>query len=172
MGVEMLRRLSFFCLVLVMMPVAVAQETPGLAMRPELTLAHARSMVAACEDFAGEKGLAPLSMAVYDAAGNLKLFSRQDGAMLVTVEFAGIKARTSAALGMSTKVLGDDVEFADKERPFGLRWLDNLTMVQGGVPITTAGGQLLGGIGVSGAASADDEACAQAGVDAISDALQ
>ena len=42
----------------------------------------------------------------------------------------------------------------------------------GGVPIE-AGGSILGGIGVSGAPSAEaDDKCAKAGIDAIKDALE
>ena len=45
-------------------------------------------------------------------------------------------------------------------------------MSAGGVPIN-AGGSILGAIGVSGAPSGEvDEACAQAGIDAISDDLE
>lgn len=86
---------------------------------------------------------------------------------MVTVEFAHIKARTAAVLGMSTNDLGNDVAFANKDRPMGIRYVDNLTVVQGGVPIKSQSGQILGGMGVSGAPSAMDEACARAGIEAV-----
>ena len=149
-----------------------AQDEGALARQEVLTLPLARAMVAGCEDFARENELAPLTMAIYDASGNLKLFTRQDGSMMVTVEFAHIKARTAAVLGMSTKNLGDNVEFSDNDRPMGIRYVDNLTVVQGGIPIRSKSGQLLGGIGVSGAPSAMDEACAWAGVDRVKEQLK
>ncbi|MCU7857929.1 MAG: heme-binding protein, partial [Candidatus Thiodiazotropha sp. (ex Lucinoma borealis)] len=50
--------------------------------------------------------------------------------------------------------------------------IDGLVMSAGGLPVQ-AGGQLLGGVGVSGAPSGEtDEACAQAGVDKIIDDLE
>ena len=84
---------------------ALAQEAPGqdsagLARQEVLTLPLARAMVAGCEAFARQNDLAPLTMAIYDESGDLKLFMRQDGATKVTLEFAHIKARTSAVLGM------------------------------------------------------------------------
>ena len=45
-------------------------------------------------------------------------------------------------------------------------------MFAGGLPILTADGAQLGGIGVSGATSDQDEQCAQAGIDAIADELR
>jgi uncharacterized protein GlcG (DUF336 family) len=147
------------------------QESAGLARQEVLTLPLARAMVAGCEAFAQKNELAPLTMAIYDASGDLKLFMRQDGASMVTVEFAHIKARTSAVLGMSTKDLGDNVEFSNNDRPMGIRYVDNLTVVQGGIPIRAQSGQLLGGMGVSGAPSAMDEACGWAGIDVVKDRL-
>ncbi|MBV2091917.1 MAG: heme-binding protein, partial [Candidatus Thiodiazotropha sp. (ex Ctena orbiculata)] len=50
--------------------------------------------------------------------------------------------------------------------------LDGLVMSAGGLPVQ-AGGQLLGGVGVSGAPSGEtDEACAQAGIDQVIDDLE
>ena len=43
--------------------------------------------------------------------------------------------------------------------------------MRGGLPIE-AGGQFYGGVGVSGASGEMDEACAQAGLDAVLDDLE
>jgi glc operon protein GlcG len=139
----------------------------GVYQEDVLSLSAAHTIVAGCVEFAVQNDLVPLSMAVYDQHGNLKLFLRQDGAMTVTVEFAHIKARTAAVLGMATGALGDDVEFDDKDRPMGISYMDNLTVVQGGVPVRSPAGVLLGGMGVSGAPSEMDEACARAGLEAV-----
>jgi glc operon protein GlcG len=42
----------------------------------------------------------------------------------------------------------------------------------GGLPILTASGKHLGRIGVSGASAEQDEACAQAALDAVKDVLK
>lgn len=142
---------------------------PGLTegaepyMEEVLTLKQAQELVAGCESYAEELELSPLSMAVYDASGNLKLFARQDGAMLVTVEFAQIKGRTAALTALATSELAA-LEFADKTQPLGIGDLQSLTIVQGGVAVRSASGKHLGGFGVSGAPSIEDEACGSAGL--------
>ena len=56
------------------------------------------------------------------------------------------------------------IEFADQSQPLGIRYLDHLTVVQGGVAVSSVSGQHLGGFGVSGAPAEHDEACGLAGV--------
>ena len=142
---------------------------PGLAdaakpyMEEVITLQQAQDLIAGCEVYSEKHELAPLSMAVYDASGNIKFFTRQDGAMFVTVEFARIKARTSAVSALATSELAE-IEFADRIQPLGIRYLDDLTVVQGGVAVPSVSGQHLGGFGVSGAPADHDEACGLAGV--------
>ncbi len=153
--------------------VAVALAlTPALSvaakpsMQEVLTLEQARNLVAGCTQYAGEHALAPLSMAVYDAAGNLKFFVRQDGTTLASVEFAHLKGRTAAVTALATSDLAK-IEFANKTQPLGIGNVNGLTIVQGGVPVRSASGQHLGGIGVSGAPAEQDEACGLAGVQAM-----
>ena len=128
-----------------------------------LTLGQAQDLIAGCEVYSTKHELAPLSMAVYDASGNIKLFVRQDGALFVTVEFAHIKGRTSAVSALNTSELAE-IEFGDPMQPLGIRYLDELTVVQGGVAVQALSGQHLGGFGVSGAPAEHDEACGLAGV--------
>jgi uncharacterized protein GlcG (DUF336 family) len=45
-------------------------------------------------------------------------------------------------------------------------------VIQGVLPIMTVGGVHIGGVGVSGSTAQNDEACAQAGLDAVKDALK
>lgn len=168
-----MKNLKFVVMALgVLSMTATYTHASGLADRQVITLDLANKMIAACAAYAEDKGLDPLTIAVFDDGGNLKALNRQDGALMVTLDFAQGKARTAAMLGMSTKDLGDSVEFADNDRPMGLRYLDGISMVQGGLPIRSKSGQLLGGIGVSGAPSEQDEACGWAALDAVSDYLQ
>jgi len=152
-----------------LLTVVVLGLLPGLAeaakpyLEEVLTLKQAQGLIQGCERHAAERELAPLSMAVYDAAGNVKLFARQDGALLVTVDVAHLKGRTSALTALATRELAE-IEFANTARPVGIAGLDALTVLQGGVAVKSASGQHLGGFGVSGASSEDDEACAQAGI--------
>lgn len=129
-----------------------------------LTLTQAKDLVAGCEAYAQKNKLAPLSMAVYDASGNIKLFLRQDGAKLLSADFAHIKGRSAAVSGLATSELAA-IEFKNKEQPLGIGYVEGVTIVQGGVAVASNSGQHLGGFGVSGAPAVDDEACGNAGVE-------
>ena len=86
---------------------------------------------------------------------------RMDGAGFHTPEIATMKARTSAIFRSPTKALED----VAKERP-GTLGFPNRLPVQGGLPILFEG-QCVGGIGVSGVKSHEDEQVAQAGLNAL-----
>ncbi len=54
----------------------------------------------------------------------------------------------------------------------GIAHVPGIATFAGGLPIMTASGSQIGGIGVSGASSDEDEQCAQAGIDAVADMLK
>ncbi len=82
-----------------------------------------------------------------------------DGTVPGTTDIALWKARSSALFGAPTK---EYEEFAKKNPSFGLA--PHIAVLEGGEPIYTLDGSLVGGVGVSGAASADDAACARTGI--------
>ena len=98
-----------------------------------------------------------------DDGGNLKYYLRQDGAPLVAEKISQMKAFTAVAMEKSTAEVG---EISKAETP-GIELVPNLIKFGGGIPIKNSKGQILGGIGVSGASKEDDAACAQAGLDAV-----
>jgi len=102
-----------------------------------------------------------VTIAVVDDAGYLMHLDRMDGAGNHTPEIATLKARTSATFRTPTKALED----AAKERP-GTIAFPNRLPVQGGLPIMFQG-ECVGGIGVSGVKSHEDEQVAQAGLKAL-----
>ena len=102
-------------------------------------------------------------IAIVDDGGNLKFYLRQDGAPLVAEKISQMKAFTAVAMEKSTAEVG---EISKGETP-GIELVPNLIKFGGGIPIKNAKGQILGGIGVSGASKEDDAACAQAGLDAV-----
>jgi glc operon protein GlcG len=128
---------------------------------PSLTLAGALAALEGARAHAAELGV-EVSMAVVDAGGNLLSFARTDGAMLVSIDAAIAKARTAAQTRLPTRLLQ---EFVDNGTP-SLLAITQLTPAIGGVPVTHQG-VTLGGVGGSGAALHEDEAVAQAGVDAL-----
>jgi uncharacterized protein GlcG (DUF336 family) len=102
-------------------------------------------------------------IAIVDDGGNLKYYLRQDGAPLVAEKISQMKAFTAVAMEKSTAEVG---EISKAETP-GIELVPNLIKFGGGIPIKNSKGQILGGIGVSGASKEDDAACAQAGLDAV-----
>lgn len=113
---------------------------------------------------AAQKLERPVSVAVVDDGGHLLAFSRSDHAELYTIQIALAKARTAA---MTHHPSG-------KKSPTGNERSDHHALaitlaagtdvfvsMPGGVPIT-ANGQVVGGVGVSGAGHKDGDIAATA----------
>jgi glc operon protein GlcG len=122
-----------------------------------LTASDARRILSACKVAAEEKTL-QVTIAIVDEGGYLIHLERLDGAVLSSPEVAILKARTAALARCPTKSLEDIV----KERPATGTFPGRLA-VQGGIPILYEG-EWIGGIGVSGAKSHEDEYIATAGL--------
>ena len=107
-----------------------------------------------------------VSVAVVDRGGNLLTFLRDPLAGPHTVNSSKGKAFTAASMGRPTAGLAKMIA----EKPFlaGLRDMDQrLVILGGGLPVSIDETNV-GGIGVGGAPGGHlDEACAQAGLDAI-----
>lgn len=106
-----------------------------------------------------------INVAVVDRSGNLMSFLRMPGAFLHSIDIAIDKAYTAASFGFSTKDWMSHIGHDDGMK-FGFSARPRLVVFGGGLPIP-AGGDWIGGIGVSGASEAEDEACARAGLAAI-----
>jgi len=102
-----------------------------------------------------------VSIAVVDPAGELLAFVRMDGANVSTTQNATGKAMTAARFRRATQVY----DSVSKVRP-GILTFENMTAVEGGVPISIDG-VVVGAIGVSGAASTEDAQMARAGAGAV-----
>ncbi len=121
-----------------------------------LTAEDAANMITAAKAEAIAKGW-NVSIAVVDDAGMLIHLERLDGAGAQSPEVAMLKAKTAALAGVPTKTLEDVV----KDRPAVALFPGRLP-VQGGVPVVVKG-EVVGGIGVSGVKSHEDEVVAIAG---------
>ena len=146
------------------------QSVHALDTKKVLSLELAKQMADACEKKANDEGWRKINIAIYDGGGNLKLFRRQDGAFMHSIQIAQLKARTSAGMPRSTRQLGE-INYS-KEHPYGIDQVPGLVIFPGGLPILTADGEHIGGIGVSGATGDQDEQCAQAAIDAVADKLR
>ncbi len=137
--------------------------------RPILTAAAARKMIDACIAMAETEGWL-MHIAVTDNHGNLKAYHRMDDAQFLSQDVALGKARSSAVSPRSTLQWGE-MAFGGGA-PGAAAFVPGIIYFEGGLPIMTAGGYHVGGIGVSGDTGANDAICAQAGIDAAADELQ
>lgn len=128
-----------------------------------LSLDMAKTIVDAAEKKAHEKQL-KIAIAIMDAHGNLKHFSRMDGNNFVSVRMAQLKAMSSASIPISTKALAERNQGLENGPYLGV---PGIVLLEGGLPIITQDGQHIGSIGVSGANPELDGICAQAGLDAV-----
>ena len=133
--------------------------------RPSLDLATAKAIGEGCEKYAASKGWRMI-IAVHDTAGNPKYFSRMDDSILISVNVARLKADTSASLPVSTRQFRD----LSKGIPTA-ELLPRTTAIIGGLPIMSAKGVHLGGVGVSGGTEEEDEECAKKGLEAAKSLL-
>jgi uncharacterized protein GlcG (DUF336 family) len=135
------------------------------SLTPETAHAAARAALEACR----AKGY-QVTVAVVDRAGVTQVLLRDRFAGPHTVDVATNKAWTASSMRMSTTAFGAETQ---PGKPMsGLRSHARV-MAAGGGLVIEGGGSILGGIGVSGAPGGDaDEACAQAGLKAIADAIE
>jgi uncharacterized protein GlcG (DUF336 family) len=106
-----------------------------------------------------------VNAAVVDAGGNLVAFLRATGAFLHSIGIAQDKAYTAASFKLPTAALFDLMRDSPALRD-GLNQRERLVAFAGGFPIVVDG-QVVGGIGVSGASEEQDAQCAKAGLAAI-----
>ncbi|MCG7592615.1 heme-binding protein [Mycobacterium sp. PSTR-4-N] len=125
-----------------------------------IELATALRMVAAAHAEA-ERHAVLVSAAVVDAGGHLIAFGRMDGAEIAGPTLAVDKAFTAVANRISTSELARLA--APGGELFGIHAAagGRFVIFGGGVPVTVDG-VVVGGVGVSGATAAQDDACAQA----------
>jgi uncharacterized protein GlcG (DUF336 family)/mannose-6-phosphate isomerase-like protein (cupin superfamily) len=139
---------------------------PGWAQTiptPSLSLEGARRVIAAAKAEASAKNAPGGVIAVVDSGGNLMALERLDGTFAAGANISIGKARTAALFKRPTRVFE---ELINKGRT-AMTALGDFTPLQGGVPITVDG-VIVGAIGVSGAASAQqDDELAVAGAAAI-----
>ena len=108
-----------------------------------------------------------VTVTVVDRGGHAQVVLRDTLAMDIATPISKKKAYTAMAFNAPTSQLLDRFPGT-----YGVPKLDELIISAGGVPINI-GGNIMGGIGVSGAPSGmTDEACAQAGLAAIRDDLE
>ena len=128
--------------------------------KPCLTLDDCKKIIAACEAEA-RRNKWDVVIAILDDGGHLLMLERMDGATPANAEIAVQKGRSAAISRRSTKIWEDRI----KDGRLSMLKMPVLP-VQGGIPIMYQG-ECVGGIGVSGVQSHEDEQIAQAGANAL-----
>lgn len=140
---------------------AAHADLPVIVKIPRLTLEAsekiAQGAIAACR----KEGI-QIGVTVVDRSGDAMVFMRDTLAPKVTIEISRQKAFT--AVNFNAPLSAMESRFT---RPFSVGKVDGLVFSAGGLPIEAAG-NIVGAVGVSGAATGEqDEACALAGIDAV-----
>lgn len=133
--------------------------------KKSLTIEGARRVLAAAVAEA-KKGAGTAAIAVVDDSGNLIAVERLDGTFAAGTTVSIGKARTSVLFKKPTRFFEDLIN-KGRTAMASLSANEGFTPLQGGIPIVVDG-QIVGGVGVSGAASAQqDEEIAIAGANAV-----
>jgi uncharacterized protein GlcG (DUF336 family) len=117
-----------------------------------------------------------------NAYREIKLVLRADGARGSTADTGRRKAYTAVVKGMSSGEYGTSVGYPPGSpspqvpgKPIALPpgvTDENLITADGGLPLKTAAGKIIGAVSVSGALEGKDRVCAQAGLDRIAPLLK
>jgi uncharacterized protein GlcG (DUF336 family) len=156
--------LSVFALVLGVSTAAAQSPAPppitSLAYGPAVTVEMAKKIADPAVAEARKNGWT-VAVAIVDPAGILVYFERMDGTQNGSAQVAMEKARSAALFKRPTKAFQDAVAAGGE----GIRLLrlEGAVPIEGGIPIVVEG-KIIGAVGVSGATSAQDAQCAQAGL--------
>jgi uncharacterized protein GlcG (DUF336 family)/mannose-6-phosphate isomerase-like protein (cupin superfamily) len=155
----------FYCLLMLGLLLAIGSTAfAQTAEKRSLTLDGAERVIAAAKAEAAKVKAPGGVIAVVDPGGNLMALERLDGTFAAGANISIGKARTAVLFQKPTKVFEDII---NKGRTAMAALPDSFfTPLQGGIPVVLDG-QIIGGVGVSGASSAaQDEELAIAGAEA------
>jgi glc operon protein GlcG len=150
-------------LLLIIMHQAAAQETEA---RTQLTLAGAKKVAAIATAYAREHNAPGGAIAIVDEGGHLMYLERLDNTFPAGSDVSVGKARTAVMFRKPTRVF-EDIVNKGRTSMVTVPAVTGFTPLQGGVPLERDG-RIVGAIGVSGAASAQqDDDIAQAAANAF-----
>lgn len=134
-----------------------AQQQPILYGSP-IPLEKAKQVAAVALAEAQKNGWL-MAVTIVDTAGDLVFFEKMDGTQLGSIQLSQDKARSAIYFKRPTKVFEDAVAAGG----IGVRMIKapGAMPIEGGVPLIE-NGKIIGAIGVSGGASAQDGQCANA----------
>lgn len=131
-----------------------------------LTLDGAKLAADVALSTADDEGIA-ICVAIVNATGNLVLVHRMDGVVEIALENAIAKAVAAQTFKRDTGALSD---YFQKDGSLGppMTARHHILAVEGGEPLQTSDGTVVGAIGISGAKHAEDVVCSVAAAKAFS----
>jgi len=135
-----------------------------------LHLADASRIVDEALSYARSQSMPPMTVAVLDARGCLVAYKSEDGSSLLRESISKAKAWGALGMGMGTRALaGRAAHHPAFFAALASLSEGNVVPVPGGVLVRPAkAGPVIGAVGVSGDMPDRDEACAVAGISAVS----
>jgi len=130
-----------------------------------LDINDANILISGARAHANEIGV-PMCIAITDEGGNLIAFERMDGGKVSSSTIAIDKSFTASAAKKPTHEYGSASQPGAPAYGIASAIGGRLMVVGGGLPVIVDN-QVVGGIGVSSGTPAQDQACAQAGIDAF-----
>lgn len=162
---KILTGLCVFCLISMTQNV-VAEEQPVVVDIKRMSLDVALRIAKATIDQCRKEGV-QVAVTVVDRGGHPQVVLRDVLAQDLTLRISQMKAYTAMSFNMATSAM--EGRFTS---PFSIGKVEGIVVSAGGIPVT-ASGNIIGGVGVSGAPSGEtDEKCAKAGVAAVADDLE
>jgi glc operon protein GlcG len=146
-----MNRITVFALASLMTGAAATASAAG----ESITLAEARLAADAAVTYARANNAPGGAIAIVDSGGQIVYLERLDGSFPASGAISTGKARTAALFQKPTKVF-EDIVNNGRATMLALPEITPFTPLQGGVPLTR-NGIVIGAIGVSGAASAQQD---------------
>lgn len=153
-----LRTITHLLGILLFSVFATTSSAQAQSYGPAVNLATAKKIVARAIAEA-QKNNWNVAVAVVDTHGYLVYFEKMDDTQSASVNIAIEKAKTAGMFRRPSRVFEEGVA---KGR-VALLGLSGAMPITGGLPIII-GGKVVGGVGVSGVTSDQDEQCAKAGL--------
>lgn len=151
-----MKRLLAFAAGIAVIGAAALLQAESVSDKRGLTLEGAKKVIAATVAEAKRVNAPGGSIAIVDDGGNLLALERLDQTFAASANIAIGKARTSALFKKPTKVFEDAIKGGRASMIALGSDLQNFTPLQGGLPLEWEG-SVVGAIGVSGAASAQQD---------------
>jgi glc operon protein GlcG len=120
-----------------------------------MNLALTQQLLQRGTEYAQQRYGRPVCLSICDAQGFLVGFFRMDGAPLRSIALSHQKAYTSTRMGVTTESFL--ARLRREELPIGYFCDPLLTALSGGAVLADATGKMIGGIGISGLAPAEDQ---------------